>query len=174
MSEKINAYAEAVHTIAAAEGVESIVESELFQFAQAVNDNEELRSTLSDPRLPTALRQQIVVDILGPAVHPATSACLSLLIAAGRASQLMEIATAVSERSAQGSGQLLATVRSAVALSDAQRDQLAAALAKATGSEVSIRTIVDPSVIGGVLTQIGDEVIDGTIRSRLTQLRDAF
>ena len=65
-------------------------------------------------------------------------------------------------------------MRSAVALTADQSAKLEKALSSATGNEVTVKNVVDPSVIGGVLTQIGDEVIDGTIRSRLTQLRDAF
>jgi F-type H+-transporting ATPase subunit delta len=65
-------------------------------------------------------------------------------------------------------------VRSAVALSDEQKSRLADALSKSTGKQVDIVVIVDPAVLGGIVTQIGDTVIDGTVRQRLSQLRESF
>lgn len=173
-TKEINAYADAVFAIAAAENSTAQVESELFTFAQAVANNEELRATLTDRRLPAAVRQQIVADVLNGQASHATEACLAMIIGTGRIGQIGDIAHALSSKSAAGGGASLATVRSAVPLSDAQLSQLSAALSNSTGGDVTVKNIIDPSVIGGVLTQIGDEVIDGTIRSRLTQLRDAF
>jgi F-type H+-transporting ATPase subunit delta len=173
-TKEINAYADAVYAIAAAENSTAQVESELFTFAQAVANNAELRATLTDRRLPAAVRQQIVSDILvGEASH-ATEACLAMIIGTGRIGQIGEIAQALSTKSAAGGGASLATVRSAVPLTESQLAKLSTALSDSTGGEVIVKNIIDPSVIGGVLTQIGDEVIDGTIRSRLTRLRDAF
>ena len=61
-----------------------------------------------------------------------------------------------------------------VALTDDQKARLAAALTKSTGEPVDVLVTVDPNVIGGIVTQIGDTVIDGSVRTRLAQLRDAF
>ena len=69
---------------------------------------------------------------------------------------------------------VIAQVRSAVALSDDQKSRLAAALAKSTGKQVEVVVEVDPSVLGGIVTQIGDTVIDGSVRQRLSQLRESF
>ena len=68
----------------------------------------------------------------------------------------------------------MAEARSAVNLTEDQRQRLAAALGKATGKEVEVKVIVDPRVMGGIVTQIGDIVIDGTVRHRLERLRKAF
>ena len=68
----------------------------------------------------------------------------------------------------------VAEVRSAVALTDDQKARLAASLKAATGKDVDIVVIVDPSVLGGIVTQIGDTVIDGSVRHRLAQLRESF
>jgi F-type H+-transporting ATPase subunit delta len=68
----------------------------------------------------------------------------------------------------------VAEVRSAVALSDDQQERLAEAISSQTKRAVTVRNIVDPSVLGGIVTQVGDSVIDASIRTRLHQLRDAF
>ena len=65
----------------------------------------------------------------------------------------------------------MAEVRSAVALTDDQRERLAAALANATGKQVELKVVVDPSVLGGLVATVGDTVIDGSVRTRLDQLK---
>jgi F-type H+-transporting ATPase subunit delta len=68
-------------------------------------------------------------------------------------------------------GRTVATVVSAVPLSPAQSERLAAVLSKRYGTDVSINTVVDPSVVGGVRVQIADDVIDASVSSRLADLR---
>ena len=72
---------------------------------------------------------------------------------------------------ATASGRDVAEVRSAMALSEDQVSRLAASLKQATGKDVDVRVTVDPSVLGGVVTTIGDTVIDGSVRSRLAQVK---
>jgi F-type H+-transporting ATPase subunit delta len=62
-------------------------------------------------------------------------------------------------------------VRSAVALTDVQQDRLRAALANATGKQVNLKVIVDPSVRGGLVATVDDTVIDGSVRTRVDQLK---
>jgi F-type H+-transporting ATPase subunit delta len=65
-------------------------------------------------------------------------------------------------------------VRAALPLSQEQETRLSAALSRATGKRVSLKVVVDPSVIGGLVARVGDVVFDGTIRHRLEQLREAI
>jgi F-type H+-transporting ATPase subunit delta len=175
MSEpRINAYAEAVLSVGLGEGQLSQVEDELFRFGQVYESSDELRTTLSDPHLPVARRQQIVEDVLEGKVSDATRSLVSLMVANGRAADIPAVSRAVTHRAASGRGEAVAEVRSAVALSDDQVTRLASKLSTTTGMEITVRNIVDPSVIGGVVTTIGDDVLDGSVRTRLNRLRDAF
>ena len=65
----------------------------------------------------------------------------------------------------------LAEVRTAVELTDDQQARLKAALENATGKSLNLKTIVDPTVLGGVVATIGDTVIDDTVRTRIDQLK---
>jgi F-type H+-transporting ATPase subunit delta len=65
-------------------------------------------------------------------------------------------------------------VRSAVPLDDDQRQRLARALSKNLGKIVEVKVFVDPSVLGGLSARVGDVVIDGTVRHRLDQLKEAI
>lgn len=174
MSNRTTAYADAAFSIARAEGNVAEVEDELFRLGRIVETNEELRSTLTDPHLPVERRAQIVEDLLDGKATPTTVSFVSMLVSANRITDLPDIAAELVRRTADATGQTVAEVRSAVALTDDQISQLAAALKARTNTDVTIRNIVDPTVLGGVVTQIGDSVLDGTVRTRLNQLRDSF
>lgn len=171
---RTSAYAQAALGIARAEGNLAEVEDELFRLGRIVESNEELRSTLTDPHLPVERRAQIVEDLLDGKVTRTTLAIASMVVAAGRAADLPAIAGDFVQRAAESAGAAVAEVRSAVPLTDAQLAELTTALKARTNREITVRNVVDPTVLGGIVTQIGDSVIDGSVRSRLNQLRDAF
>lgn len=168
------AYAEALFAVTRVEDNHERVEDELFRFARALESSPELASALAEPQTPAARRQQIVEDLLGGSATGTTVGIASLLVATGRSNDIPQIVDAFVERIAQQSGRRVATVRSAVELTPDQQQRLAAALRNSVGSEVTIKVIVDPSVLGGIVTEIGDTVIDGSVRRRLHQLREAF
>lgn len=174
MAERSASYADAVAAVARAEGNLDLVADELFRVARALEGSDELRMTLSDRQIPAARRQQIVEDLLGGHASDTTTAMVSMIVAAGRSSDLAGIAREAVEINARDRGRSVAEVRSAVALSDDQAERLAAALSAATGHRVDVKVVVDPSIMGGVVATIGDEVIDGSVRHRLSQLRDTF
>ena len=167
-------YAEALFAVAAAEGNPAAVEDELFQFAQALRSNDELRSTLTDQGVPAFRRQQVVEDLLDEKASATTSALVSMVVGAGRAAELPAIVDAMVQLGAASRNKAVATVRSAVDLTVEQRDRLAAAINTRTGREVEVKVVIDPSVLGGVVTEIGDDIIDGSVRRRLNQLRESF
>jgi F-type H+-transporting ATPase subunit delta len=168
------AYAEALFAVARAEGTLSDVEDELFRFSQTLQGNDELRDALTDARIPAARRQQIVEDLLGGKASSTTVALVSMVVGTGRARELPSIIERLVEMSAAEANKEVAEVRSAVPLTDDQRDRLAKALEDATGKRVEIKVVVDPSVLGGIVAQVGDTVIDGSVRRRLDQLKNAL
>ncbi len=174
MSDLISSYAGAFHAVAAAEGNLATVEDELFRIGQAIEANDELRSTLSDAALPATRRQQVVEDLLAGKASATTNGLVSLAVGAGRGSDLPAIVRALIERSAASRNKAVAQVRSAVPLTTDQTTRLAAAITAATGKDVEIKVVIDPSVLGGLVTQIGDTVIDGSVRHRLNQVREAI
>ncbi|HYI61321.1 MAG TPA: ATP synthase F1 subunit delta [Acidimicrobiales bacterium] len=170
----IDAYAEAAFLLARAEDPLGEVEDELFRVAQVIRGNDELLGTLSDPHIEPARRQQVVVDLLGGKAQPTTVNLVGLVVGNGRARDLPAIVDALVERSAASRQKAVADVRSAVALTDEQTSRLAEALGRATDRNVEVKVIVDPTVQGGLVAQVGDTVIDGTVRRRLEQLRAAL
>lgn len=175
MSEtRTSAYAAAALEIARAEGNLAEVEDELFRLARVVESSDELRNTLSDPHLPLERRAQIIEDLLEGKVTNTTRAFASMVVSAGRAGDLPAIADELVKKSAEEAGQAVAEVRSAVPLTEEQIARLTEALKARTNRDITVRNVVDPTVIGGIVTQIGDSVLDGSVRTRLNQLREAF
>ena len=172
MADRIEGYADAMFSVAEAEGAMGAVEEELFRFSRALQGSDELRSTLTDQRIPAARRQQVVEDLLGERAHPLTTALVSFVVGAGRARDLPAIVDRLVQRSAAERKKAVAEVTSAVPLDDEQRGRLAEALTKATGKQVEVFVTVDPDLMGGVVARIGDTVIDGSVRHRLDALKE--
>ncbi len=172
--DRILAYAEALFGVAKAEGSLAEAEDELFRFSRVLQGNDELRNALTDANIPASRRQQIVEDLLGGKASSTTVSLVSMVVGAGRSRELPSIIDELVRMSAAEANLEVAEVRSAVELTDDQRDRLAAALANATGQQVEVKVVVDPSIMGGLVAQIGDTVIDGSVRTRLEQLKTAF
>ena len=168
---RIDGYARALFEVARAEGTLDEVEDELFRFARSYESSEELRTTLGDDQIPAGKRQSIVEDLLGGKATPTTVQLVSMVIGAGRARDLPAIVDRLVQRAASSKQREVATVRSAVALTDDQKERLGAALSNATGKNVTLKVIVDPTVLGGIRATVGDTVIDGSVRTNLDQLK---
>ena len=156
------AYADALFSVARSEGNLAAVEDELFRFARILEGNDELRTTLTDAALPVSRRQQIVEDLLGGRANPVTTSLLSMVVGAGRSRDLPAIVDELVRISAAEGNKEVAEVRSAEALG------------KATGKQIEVKVVLDPSVLGGLVAQVGDTVIDGSVKTKLQQLKTAF
>jgi F-type H+-transporting ATPase subunit delta len=167
-------YAEALFNVARAEGTLADVEDELFRFSQTLQGSDDLREALTDPAIPVARRQQIVEDLLGGQASPTTVALVSLVVGTGRARELPAIIRELVDMSAAEANKAVAEVRSAIPLNQDQRDRLAKALGEATGRQVALKVVIDPAVKGGIVAQVGDTVIDGSVRTKLERLRKAL
>ena len=166
--------AQAAFTVAETEGVLDRVEDELFTFSRAVDGSPELQLALTDPSVPASAKAELVRDLVGGTASPVTTSLLAH--AAGNlrgrrpAAAVEELARLASEQRRQ----VLAQVRSAIALDADQRTRLTAALTRIQGRQVRVNVIVDPEVVGGIVVQVGDEVIDGSVSARLEQARRAL
>lgn len=174
MAERSDAYAAAFLAVISAEDTLGEVEDELFRFARILEGNDQLLETLSDPHLEPARRQQVVVDLLEGKAQPTTINLVGLVVGNGRARDLPEIVDALVALRAASRESAVARVRSAIALTGEQTSRLADALGRATGKNVEVKVVVDPTVQGGIVAEIDDTVIDGSVRRRLEQLRAAL
>ncbi len=171
MSSMVDSYARALVDIAAAEGNLAQVESELYRVARAFESNEQLRSTLTDETMPIERRQGVVEQLLSGKASNTTTQIVSFIVGNGRGSDLPAIIDAIVNRAASVDNKQVAIVRTAVALSDEQERRLKDALVAKTGKQINLKVVIDPSVLGGIVATVGDTVIDGSVRTRLDQLK---
>ncbi|MFZ4584640.1 MAG: ATP synthase F1 subunit delta [Acidimicrobiia bacterium] len=173
MSERIEAYAQGMLEVARSEGRLTDVEDEVYRFSRTIEGNDELRAALTDPALPLQRKVAVIEDLLGGGRALATStALITMVVASGRAADLSIIVERFVEMAAGEREYVVAEVRSAVELSDDQKQRLGAALSQSTGKRVDVKVVVDSKVMGGVVARIGDTVIDGSVRYRLEQLKE--
>jgi len=168
----VRSYAEALFRVADAEGELDAVERRLFAFAELLERETRVRDALLDPSLPIENKRQLIEDTLRERANPLAVNLLGFLVDQGRAREIGPIVEALAEVAAETREHAVAEVRSAVPIDDARAKKLADALSKATGRAIEIRVVVDPSVLGGVVAKVGDEIFDGSVRSRLVEARE--
>jgi F-type H+-transporting ATPase subunit delta len=155
---------QAVFAEADAAGALDDVADQLFRFSMIIDGTPELRSALTNPYLDDDRKRAVVEDLLGGAA-PGTALLADW--AATRPGDPAELLRTLADRAAARRHRVIVEARTAIPLDDERRGRLAEALAAATGSEVDVEVVVDPSILGGVVARVGDEVIDGSIRRKL-------
>jgi len=147
------------------------VEDELFRFARIIEASPDLRATLSDPSRPSSDRQALVAVLLVGKSHPATLR-LAQASLQGRVRDIVHSLDWLVERAAEARGWRVARVHAAREVDEAERSSLDAALARLTGTQVELQVTVEPELLGGVVIQVGDLLVDASARHRLEQLQE--
>jgi len=168
---RVSGYAAAVFETVTVPDLEEI-EDQLFRFARTVEANRRLRIALGDRDLPVAVRQQVIAQLLGSQVLPATLRLAAYAVRGGRARDIVATLDALVENAARARGWRVARVQAADQVGDAQRQDLSEALARLTGNPVDLQVTVDPELLGGVVVQVGDLLVDSSTRHRLDELKE--
>lgn len=147
------------------------LEEQLFRFERTVAATPQLRDALDDMRLPAERKVQVVERLLDGKAGPETLALARQAVLAPRGRTFARSVEEFLAVAAQRRHQLNAVVTSAVPLTPEQHDRLAAALGRTYGRPVLLQVVIDPQVVGGIRVQVGDEVVDGTIATKLDAAR---
>jgi F-type H+-transporting ATPase subunit delta len=147
------------------------LEDGLFRFGRVVAAQPELRAALASTWLPVERKDELLAALLRDKVTPVTLRLITQMVTHPRGRGLPEGLDMCAGIAARRRQQLIAVVRSAVELTAAQRRRLADALAATYGHQVHLNIVIDPSVVGGISVQIGDELIDATAARRLATVR---
>lgn len=129
-----------------------------------------IAARLDDPKLGRSRRMGEARTLLEGKVHPLALNLVLLLIERGRAGLVPAIAAAFERIEREREGRVSAHVTSAIPLSEAQRQSLREQLGRRTGRSVDLTEAVDPSILGGLIVRVGDELIDASIVARLRRL----
>ena len=147
------------------------VEDELFRFARIVAAQPELRGALVDRALPAERKTGLVDALLAERAAPETRRLVRQAALAPRGRTVERLLEEFGEAAAARRNRLVAHVTAAVELSAQQRDRLAAALRRIYGHDMHLDVAVNPDLIGGLQVLVGDEVVDGSLVSRLDDAR---
>ena len=161
-------YAQAVFAIARDQGTIAQWRSDLNDIASVLAESG-LAPGFADDRVAVEQRQALAGRVLD--VSPLALNLASLLIAKGRSDSARAIADAFSALADAHEGIAYADVTTAVPLEPAQVERIAAQLGQSLGASVNVRTSVDPSIVGGMVVRIGDRMVDGSVKTRLRELR---
>lgn len=147
------------------------VEEEVFRFGRIVHGDRALRSALIDRSAPADARRQLVGRLLDGKAAPETVRLVEHAVLDRRDRSLEAELERVGEFAAQLRERRVAVVHVAAALTAAHRDRLERALAARAGGPVLLNVVIEPGLVGGIKVEIGDEVVDGTVTSRLDAAR---
>ncbi len=151
-----------------------LVQDELFEFARILIANGELRQALASRTDEAAHKEALVHDIFASKFNDSSVRLLDALVDGLRGRSIEQTLAAYTHGVAARRDRVTAHVRTAIALSAAQRSKLATALAAQIGQPVHINVEIDSAILGGISIRFADEVIDGTIVSRLAEASRAL
>ena len=165
-------YAKAFADIAIAQGAPQTAVKQLADFGEAFAESGELRNFLGNPAVDLQAKHRVIEKIVtrqggGRIVRN----FVFVIVDHHRAHLLPEIIAAVQEVVRQRQGIAEAEVSSAVELSSAQKTELAKTLSRLTGKRIEPKYSLDPTLLGGAVARVGDTIYDGSLRSRLAEMR---
>ncbi|MGE3166846.1 MAG: ATP synthase F1 subunit delta [Planctomycetota bacterium] len=168
------AYAEALLAIAEERRQGEELGDELISLRDLYRQSQDLRKLFESPKIPRLEKLAALDRIFDGRVSPTVLSLLKILVERGRQLLLQEICDAFIEKLDQVRGRTHVVITSASALTDELRAEIVAAVGKRTGRTIVPQERVDADLLGGVRIRIGDTVIDGSIRTRLNQMREAL
>jgi F-type H+-transporting ATPase subunit delta len=152
-------------------GALDAVEDELFRFERILDAEPDLRAALTNRTYPTETRRGLLHTLLDGKVNDVTFRLLERAVLEPRGRTIERALHDLSTLAAQRRERLIAHVTTAVDLSAAEEQDLAAALGRMFSHDVRLQVVVDPSLIGGLTVRIGDEIIDASVARQLDEAR---
>ena len=170
MADAARVYAEALFEVGRDKGKLDVLQQQLGQFADAVDRNRELQVFFFSPYLSTAEKQEGIEKAIEGA-EPELINFLELLVDKHRMTEIFRIRRELDELWKQENRRIDVTVTSAVELDPAVVEKIGQEVERQTEEKVDLSSRVDSEILGGIVLQVGNMVLDASIRSRLEKLR---
>ena len=168
-------YAKALILIGQEDGQAETYNDELAAMVGLFDDQDGFESALVNPLIKKGDRKQLLEAVIGATkVSDIMKSFLTLLFDKGRIGFLRDIASYYKDMADELKGVVKASVTSAAELSEDAVNKIKESLSKKTGKTVVLNVEQDPSLIGGVVTKIGDLVLDGSVKTQLINMRETL
>ena len=163
-------YAEAAFQIGRGDKKLDAWERDLARIGELLQDAE-LRRIVEHPVVPFSEKEQLLRRVAGDGITPEVVELVLLMVRRGRPRAIQAMIGHFGELLRRERGIVLAEIRTALPLDEAQRGSVEERLAQLTGEMVEMNEVVDESLIGGIAVRIGDRLYDASVRNRLERLR---
>lgn len=164
-------YAETLLRVAQKDDSVDVVSDSLAAFVGYLKENDTFRQFLEAPNVSEGDKRSLIAEVFSGVLHPLIIRFLSLVVDKHREPLIGEIATAWSELIDERMNRQTATVATAVPIDGEMVEEVRSSLETATGKSVVLTAEVDPQLLGGLVIRTGDAVMDGSLRTRLSTLR---
>ena len=167
-------YAQAIFELAEDAQAVDTVGKDLTVVADAIEGQRDLAIFLEHPSTPRDAKKEVMKEIFAREVGELTQKILLYLIDKRRETMIADIVLAYKNLTYEARGIVEAHVRSAMALTESEAARLTQALKKRSGKEVVLTQSIDPSLLGGLVVQMGDTLLDGSVKRQLAEMKDAL
>ena len=167
-----NRYAEALYQLSEEENISKEIYSELHDVVQLVKENKDLDNVFKSPLVAKNEKIDLIEALFNGKINNNLKNFLKILVEKGRISSLQSIELTFKELLNEKHNILEGTVISAVALTDEKVKELEETLSKKYNKNITLENKVDKSILGGVLVRLGNIQIDGSVKTRLDNIKD--
>jgi F-type H+-transporting ATPase subunit delta len=168
-------YSKALFAVAKEENTVTEYAGKLSDLAEVYLSEPAVRDGLVNPMYPMEVRSKVMAYLAEEAsASPILTNFLKLLVQKKRADIIADIAEAYQDMVDEDQNVCKGKVMSAIALDDALQEKVKATLEKITGKTVILSTEIDPSILGGIVAQVGDLVLDGSLKTQLNELKESI
>lgn len=165
-------YARALFEMAQAEEAVSRVEEELFRLRELLKANPELLQFLKDANVKREGKRQALTELFQGRVHPLVLSILLTLSDQDRGGRVVPVIEEFSAIAGAARQKVSGEVITAIPLDQATLAHLTTELCRVTAKNVQLYQKVDPSILGGAIIKVGEQIIDGSLRRKLEQIKD--
>ena len=167
-----NRYAEALFQLSEEENITKEIYNELHDVVEVIKNNKELDNVLKSPLVAKNEKTQFIEALFNNKINYDLINFLKILVEKGRISSLKSIELTFKELLNDKHNIIEGTVISAIALTEKQVKELEEKLSKKYNKNVTLENEVDQSILGGVLVRLGNTQIDGSVKTRLNNIKD--
>ena len=167
-------YAKATLNLAKEKGLAEEINNDMLLVSKTITDNHDLLNMLKSPIIKSAVKKNILKDIFGSKINVITHGVINLLIENKRLELLPLVASEYTIIFDFLKGVEIAHVTSAVPLNKDLENRILKKVREISGKDITLKNIIDPSIVGGFILRVGDKQFDSSVSGQLGKLLSNF